>query len=223
MAGGANKSFLDDPEDFLQDNVVMVSEGLLPVPAGAHTINLIPQTADEVVDQNGIALNVYKPRLAEPGSRGRSTSWFSHQFKAFYLPWQPDNHFLIDLDGQADYLFTPGLTGCTFAAVGGNVQKVGHFNYLKPNTDTVSPKRTRAEVTKVFGPGRPDAYLKKSMYLTPEDSLQRYVFIVGFRTAGQNWRFLAQYLDCVGPARLGGGRRFERRAAPTAVHDGQHI
>lgn len=222
MSGGANKSFLADPEAFLQDNVIMVSEGLLPVGPGAHTVNLIPQVADEVVDQNLNALPVFKPRLAEPGSPGRSDSRYSHQFPAFYLPWQPNRHFVLDLDDQANYLFTPGLTGCTFAALGGNQPKVGHFNYLRPNTDTVSKSRTRAAVTREFGAGRPDAYLKKSMYPTPEDAAQRYVFIVGWRD-DNGWRFLAQFLDCVGPALIGGGRRFERRAAPRPIHDGQHI
>lgn len=223
VAGGANKDFLADPEDFLNDNVIMVSEGLLPVGAGAHTVNLILQTADEVEDANHVLLPVFKPRLATPGSPGRSSSWFSHQFTAFYLPWQPDQHFVIDLDNRADYLFTPGLTGCTFAAIGGAQPKVGHFNYLRPNTDTVSRTRTRQAVTNEFGADRPDAYLKKSMYPTPGNAVQRYVFIVGFRTGGQHWRFLAQYLDYVGPARHGGGRLFERRTAPAPVHNGAHI
>ena len=222
MAGGANKSFLEDPEGFLRDNVVMVSEGLLPVGAGAHTVNLIHQVTDEVVDDHNVALPVYKPRLAEPGRVGRSDSRHSHQFMAFYLPWQPDDHFVIDLDNQADHLFTPGLTGCTFAAIGGAAPKVGHFNYLRPGTDTVSRSRTRAHVTAEFGAGRPDAYLKKSMYPTPGDSAQRYVYIVGFRTGGRHWRFLAQYLDYVG-ASATGGRRFERRTPPTPVHNGRHI
>lgn len=220
MSGGANKSFLADPEAFLQTNVIMVSEGLLAVPAGAHTVNLIPQP-EVVVDHNLQPLPVYKPRLAEPGSPGRSTSTYSHQFPAFYLPWQPNQHFVLDLDGQADHLFTPGLSGCTFAAVGGNQPKVGHFNYLRPNTDSVSRSRTRAAVTREFGAGQPDAYLKKSMYLTPDDAAQRYVFIVGWRDGG-GWRFLAQYLDLVGSTN-DGRRRYERRTAPTPVHDGQHI
>ena len=222
MAGGANSSFLGDPEGFLRDNAIMVSEGLLPVGSGAHTVNLIHQVGDEVVNEHGVQLPVYKPRLAEPGSPGRSTSWFSHQFRAFYLPWQPNRHFVLDLDNQANHLFTPGLTGCTFAAVGGVNPQVGHFNYLRPDTDRVSKTRTRAAVTTAFGAGRPDAYLKKSMYPTPDDAAQRYVFIVGFRTGRNHWRFLAQYLDCVG-ASATGGRRFERRTPPAPVHDGRHI
>ena len=226
MSGGANKSFLADPEAFLQNNVIMVSEGLLAVGAGAHVVNLLLQTADEVVTQHGVGLPVYKPALATAGSPWRSTSGSSHQFSAFYLPWQPDRHFVIDLNNQANYLFTPGLTGCTFAAIsaaGGANPQVGHFNYLRPGTDQVSRGRTRQHVTNVFGAPRPDAYLKKSMYPTPADAAQRYVFIVGFRTGGQNWRFLAQYLDYVGLAVNGGGRRFERRTPPTPVHNGAHI
>jgi hypothetical protein len=94
---------------------------------------------------------------------------------------------------------------------------------LRPGTNTVSRSRTRAHVTAQFGAPRPDAYLKKSMYPTPADAVQRYVFIVGFRTGGQHWRFLAQHLDYVGPAVGGTGRRFERRTAPAPVHNGSHI
>jgi hypothetical protein len=229
MSKGANKEITKDPDAFLQDNVIMISEGVMAVPAGDYLMNLKQVDTDEVVDAHGIRLGVFVPFLAERVTDnpdevvlGASKSVFSHKFRAFFLPWQPDKHFVLDLDDSASYLFTPGLTGCTFAAIGGAAPQVGHFNYLRPGTDKVSKTRTRQAVTNVFGAGRPDAYLKKSMYATPTGVAQRYAFIVGWRR-GAGWRFVAQFLDYVGASTTTKGRRFLRAAPPQPIHNGSAI
>jgi hypothetical protein len=232
MSGGANKTFLNDPAVFLRDNVILLREGGMPYASGRYRVNLHAVTDDLVTSETDTQLGVFVPFLAQANPHhtqdrnveeadanptfgrmvlpGKSSSRHSHQFYAWYIPWGPNRSFTQQLDNTAKVLFTPGLTGCTFAAVGPNNPRVGHFNYLKEGTDKVSKKRTRAEVAKEFG-GSTGAQIEKPDYLTPEGVIQRYVYIVGWKGAA-GWRFVAQTLDHVGAGKT--GRILRRVRAP---------
>jgi hypothetical protein len=235
MSEGANKLFKSDPKAFLRRNVILIREGLMPYQAGRYRVNIRPVTDDQVTDDKGQPLGVYVPFLAQASPTlskdakqieelgdttvarmtitGASTSYHSHQFYAWYVPWGPNKEFLLNLGTNADFFFTPGLTGCTFAAVGsGDTPTVGHFNYLEDGTDKVSPKKTAEHVHEQFG-GSQGALLTKSDYLTPEDVIQRYSYIVGWRKH-HAWEFVAQYIDHVGAGR---GRILKRKALPQSL------
>jgi hypothetical protein len=234
MSEGANKAFKNDPQTFLRNNVILIREGQMPYQAGRYRVNLRPVNDDQVTDDQDNQLGVYVPFLAQANPTlskdrnvrdegdtavgrmavpGASKSWYSHQFYAWYVPWGPNKSFLQRLGTNADFFFTPGLTGCTFAAVGsGNTPTVGHFNYLVKDTDKVSPERTARHVEKHFG-GQTGALLNKADYLTPDGAIQRYSYIVGWRT-NHNWEFVAQYIDHVG---AGKGRILKRETLPTTL------
>lgn len=235
MSDGANKLFKSDPKAFLRRNVILIREGRMPYQAGRYRVNLRLVTDDQVTDDKGLPLGVYVPFLAQASPTlsksenqieslgdktvgraaipGASSSYYSNQFYAWYVPWGPNKEFVLSLGTNADFFFTPGLTGCTFAAVGaGDSPTVGHFNYLKKGTDKVSSTKTAQHVHDQFG-GNTGALLTKADYLTPDGVIQRYSYIVGWRKH-HAWEFVAQYIDHVG---AGKGRLLQRESLPQTL------
>jgi hypothetical protein len=207
MAGGANKAFLADPHSFLNQNLVVVKEGKLARPAGHYKVNL-HLTADTATDENGAALSVYAPYLSVAGDKGGVGS---NQFEAWFLPWQPDKTFQLTLDNSAQFLFTPGMSGCTFVSASGNTPTVAHLNYLTPGTEKVSDVITAQKVGDVFG-GQRVARTRREDYKADGSALRR-VFVVGWR--GHNkWAFYAQHLDIIGAA---AGTIWKRLRAPESL------
>jgi hypothetical protein len=111
-------------------------------------------------------------------------------------------------------MFTPGLTGCSFAATGGAHPRAGHFNYQSEGTDKVSPKLTKQAVRREFG-GQEGVSIKRGDYIQADGDLQRYVFIVGWRT-GDRWCFFRQHLEYAG---AGKGVFYKRLAKPSAINN----
>jgi hypothetical protein len=228
MSKGANKDFQSDPEAFLRNNVIIVREGLMP-DSGNYLMNLKESEMEEVIDANNVKLRAFVPFLAETAGTpnqlisGETSSRFSHTFRAFWLPWQPNQHKVLNLGNEADYFFTPGLTGCTFAANGGANPQVGHFNYtrIENNAQMVDEDATYRAVKEVLG-DFPDAYIDKTMSMSGIGlgGPPRYVYIVGWRMGG-GWRFVAQKLDFIGATKT--GRRFQRMARPQPIHNGSNI
>lgn len=235
MSDGANKLFKADPEAFLADNAILLREGGMPARAGCYKINLRSAPFDEVTSEDGVKLRVWIPFLAQDDPTkikhegegrndnpnigrmelpGKSKSLFSNQFKAFYIPWGVNATHVIDLDDSADYMFTPGLTGCSFAATGGTNPRAGHFNYQKEGTDKVSPGRTKQAVREQFG-GQEGVSIKRSDYIQGEGEMQRYIFIVGWRD-GATWRFFRQHLEYAG---AGKGVLYKRLAKPSEINN----
>lgn len=232
MSEGANKAFRKDPAKFLMNNAIILKEGGMPAVAGCYKVNLRASTFDQVTDENDRVIPVWIPYLAQRDPHvirsktkqvgdvtvgrmvlpGKSKSLSSNQFKAFYIPWGPDATHVIDLDGQADFAFTPGLTGCSFAATGGPNPRAGHFNYQKPGTDKVSPKLTRRAVREEFGGERGVSIVRKD-YIQDDGDMQRYVFIVGWREK-TGWKFYRQHLEYAG---AGKGILYRRVAAPSRI------
>jgi hypothetical protein len=236
VSDGANKQFKKNPAAFLRDNVILLKEGGMPPVAGAYLVNLRTAPFDQVTAEDGRALGVFIPYLAQKITQykaaskeslkggdasigrmkidGKSKSLFSNQFRAFYLPWGPNATHVVDLDDRAEDLFTPGLTGCSFASTGGARPRAGHFNYQRPKTDVVSVSRTRKAVRTEFG-GERGVSTKRSDYIQAEGGLQRYLFIVGWRD-GMRWRFFRQHLEYAG---AGKGMIYKRLAAPSEINN----
>jgi hypothetical protein len=234
MSEGANKAFRSDPRTFLMNNAILLKEGGMPAVAGCYKVNLRSSPFDQVTDENGRVIPVWIPYLAQRDPNltrakttevgdatigrmalpGKSKSIFSNQFKAFYIPWGPDATHVIDLDQRADFVFTPGLTGCSFAATGGRNPRAGHFNYQIPGTDKVSPRRTKQALRAEFG-GETGISIARKDYIQEEGGLQRYVFIVGWRdTTG--WKFYRQHMEYAG---AGKGVFYKRLAAPSRINN----
>lgn len=238
MSDGANKRFKKDPEGFLRDNVILIKEGGMPAVAGAYLMNLRTAPFDQVNAEDGRSLQVFIPYLAQKNPHnqqadakalaknntdttigrmkldGKSKSFFSNQFQAFYIPWGPNATHVVNLDDRAEFLFTPGLTGCSFAASGGAKPRAGHFNYQKGATDVVSPKATKKAVRTEFG-GKVGVSTKRADYIQADGELQRYLFIVGWRD-GMRWRFFRQHLEYAG---AGKGMIYKRLAAPSEINN----
>lgn len=229
MSDGANKAFRNDPQGFLRSNAILLKEGGMPSVAGCYKVNLRAAVHETVKDSDGTPLGVYIPYLAQvdPTRRaadtlelgdvtvtrmvlpGASKSKSSNQFKAFYIPWGPNATHVVDLDNQAGFLFTPGLTGCSFAATNG---RAGHFNYQKDGTDKVSTKATRAAVRREFG-GQRGISTKRADYIQADGEVQRYLYIVGWRE-GIRWRFFRQHFEYAG---AGFGLSLKRLAMPSEI------
>jgi len=212
MAGGANKAFIENPQGFLNQNLIVVKEGKLARPAGHYKVNL-HLTPDQATDENGGALAVYAPYLSAGADKGGIGS---NQFEAWFLPWQPDRTFQLTLDNSAQFLFTPGMSGCTFVSAAGDTPTVAHLNWLKPGTDQVSDTITAQKVSAVFS-GQRVARTRREDYKADGSPVRR-VFVVGWR--GHNkWAFYAQHLDIVGAST---GTIWKRIRAPESlkyVHD----
>ena len=213
MSEGANKLFRNDPRAFLMDNAILLKEGGMPAVAGCFKV-WIPYLAQDDPTRTGAGDHghdgdVTVGRMVLPG---KSTSRYSHQFKAFYIPWGPDATHVIDLDARAEFMFTPGLTGCSFAATGGANPRAGHFNYQKPGTDKVSKKRTQQALETTFG-GEDGVSTVRADYIQAPGEVQRYVYIVGWRDKA-TWRFYRQHLEYAGAGR---GMRYQRLAAPSQI------
>ena len=236
MSDGANKRFKNDPEGFLKDNAILIKEGGMPPVAGSYLMNLHTAPYDQVKAEDGRSLPVFIPYLAQKNPtyqqadaetlkkkndnptigrmqlQGKSKSLFSNQFQAFYIPWGPNATHVLDLDDRAEFLFTPGLTGCSFASTGGAKPRAGHFNYQKGTTDVVSPKATKKAVRTEFG-GQIGVSTKRADYIQADGELQRYLFIVGWRD-GMRWRFFRQHMEYAG---TGKGMIYQRLAAPSEI------
>lgn len=126
MAGGNNKSFLRNPVNFLQLHQVQVNlqpVGAAVIPAGPALIDLVsldPNMPDM------IGLEDYTQR-----NHGRRAVPIS----SYYLPAIYNNLSSINIGTVHDYMFTPNMTGCLFAAYGPNSQNltIEHVNVRNQN------------------------------------------------------------------------------------------
>jgi hypothetical protein len=215
VSKGANKDFQSDPGKFLRDNVIITKEGKMPPKEGIYLINLKESDMDTAIDGNDNKLGAF---VAFDAAKDIWTgSAHSHRFRAFWLPWQPNQTKLLDLSNEADYLFMPAFTGCTFAAKGQPNPRVGHFNYLD-SEGMIDPEAILDFVYHVFFPPL-DAYWDKAMSASGQENVQRYVFIVGWRTGGR-WKFVAQKLDLI---KMEFKRQFRRTDPPEEIRDGEDI
>lgn len=145
MSDGANKAFLANPESWLRQNLLMCDiNSVVAGRALAHNPKLgemrnrfeagvvidcnIEKSLDHGRTPGGQTRLAWRLRAPESGA-----GLFSHRFKAYYLPYRPNDVRTMRLDPQefppgADFFFTDTINGCSIAAGPGAAPKVGHFN-----------------------------------------------------------------------------------------------
>jgi hypothetical protein len=214
----ATQLFTSKPVAFMQSNVVLMNVNQM-VP-GVYDFKLVqvtgargrrtlkgneasPLTMEDT--QVGYALiDVYTldQVAAGPGT-----------FPAYWLPYNNNAQFHLELRNQADFMFTPRMDGCAFAAsniikkrngflglFSGN-KKVGklvsHTNFQNPQGE-IEPWAINSAVAHVHGPGKKKV-LKKGDYSdsnsplhAPGESIKLTTF--GVRKAGK-WKFYYQQYE----------------------------
>lgn len=119
MANGNNKLFLSNPKQFMENNVYAVADNTF-MQNNVYNIDL--------VGRNGmIMLEKYDNRIHHCGAR---------PVRAYFLRAVPNEVSELGVNRGADFLFTPMLTGCMFAAYGENDADVTavHVNALDGNS-----------------------------------------------------------------------------------------
>ena len=204
MSGGANKSFLSNPSNFLQNNVLTIDVQSLIVTAPAVgtgiptngpkfnagatiNINIEKDTMNSGLKANGDETSVYKVTEAK-GCR----SIASHRFSAYYLPFFGNDFRTMTLGTGADFFFTDTMNGCSFACGPGTSPKVGHFNQMDVH-NMIDQHAIDLDIAGQF-PGGTLKDLKKPTY---KNSVAHKASLIGIRTGG-TWSFYYQIYEIVG-------------------------
>lgn len=122
MAEGLNKQLRRNVQNFVRDHQIMVNpNAFLPaqqIPSPNANIDLVHFDPHH---RNLVRLENYDQR---PHGRGAAP------IVSYYLPAVVDNTSTIPIGGARNYMFTPDLSGCLFAAYGANNQNltVEHVN-----------------------------------------------------------------------------------------------
>jgi len=129
MAGGNNRSFLRNPQEFLRTHHIIANpqgeEGVTKLHNGKYNIDLV--TIDNVVNPVTSTAHV---RLENYDTNGPHRP-DSQPVPAFFLEAKLNQSSILTLDGSCDYMFTADLSGCLFAAYDGsraNTITVEHVN-----------------------------------------------------------------------------------------------
>jgi hypothetical protein len=127
VAGGLNKQFMNSPTVFLQTHTLMVNPqayGAQAIVGGQVSIDLV--MADNKTNPKFVRLESYDLR---------THGWGAEAISAYYCPAIIDNFSTIQLGNARQYMFTPDLSGCLFAAYGANADNitVEHVNVRTAN------------------------------------------------------------------------------------------
>jgi hypothetical protein len=127
VAGGLNKQFIRGPAVFLQTHTLMVNPqayGAQAIAGGQVNIDLV--LADNKTNPKIVRLESYD---------NRKHGWGAEEIAAYYLPAIVDNYSTQQIGNARQYMFTPDLSGCLFAAYGPNADNitVEHVNVRSAN------------------------------------------------------------------------------------------
>jgi hypothetical protein len=127
VAGGLNKQFMRNPAVFLQTHTLMVNPqayGSQAIGGGQASIDLV--MADNKTNPKFVRLESYDLR---------KHSWGSEAILSYYLPAIVDNYATQQIGNARQYMFTPDLSGCLFAAYGADANNltVEHVNVRTAN------------------------------------------------------------------------------------------
>ncbi|MDQ8021123.1 MAG: hypothetical protein REI94_04745 [Moraxellaceae bacterium] len=117
MAGGLNKSFINNPTGFMASNFIHVPVGA----GGGALMQGVSQFGLTTIGGGGCILGNFA-----------SNSYFAHPIHAFFLLANPNAYNTQVLPLNADVMFTNHLNGCQFLAYGPdrNNVTVEHNNWL---------------------------------------------------------------------------------------------
>lgn len=107
MAGGHNKQFLADPRDYFNQHFLLVraNSPLVSQPAGKKEIDLMDCGSGDMV-------------FLEDYNSQQTHGCGAQPIPAYFLPAVYDDSRTLTLGQEVNYLFTPELSGCMFAAYG---------------------------------------------------------------------------------------------------------
>jgi len=206
MSGGANKSFLKNPLEFINDNVIVPHNSLQVVAKGQATIvrvNIIADTTGNTcLDTRGNNVPMFRATGVK-----KKPSIASNAFYAYYLPYAPNQTRQMNLGTGAKFFFTDKIDGCTLAAGtnGGVNPLVIHMNQ-QTATGRIDQPAIDNTIQGLYGTN-PFAQLSLPDYISPEEyhfknnpnstAVKTNVTVIGIRT-GQNWNFYYQRRNWLG-------------------------
>jgi hypothetical protein len=214
MAGGANKTFLDQGPRFLERNVVVspnpqaflvgkANNAGIPLTnvtfAGIYDFDLKKDTSQTYRDARGNHVTSYKLQLLQqrdPAQPKLAPTKNTRAIRAFYLPWDNGRAWSMQLDDRADYMFTPTLDGCSVVASSGANPTVSHINLQNAARTRVDPTAIDAEILRIYGvPKTALRRIEKNDYSddTRKQAGEQFtVTVVGFRQRDNTWNFYYQ-------------------------------
>jgi hypothetical protein len=145
MPTGAQQ-FVADPLTFMKNNLVVVRYAGLSI--GARYLKLersFQFTCNRMLSTGAVATTNFYFLDAYDGYFGWSPL-ATDVINAYWLPYEDDNEYYQQLKGDAEYMFTPRMDGCTFSASAvyqnettwgvfsrrEKVYTVSHMNYQTP-------------------------------------------------------------------------------------------
>ena len=205
---GANKQFINGKATWLGNNLILYNVGrgmanpfnqpLVQGGGGAGTGTELPvQNFDlrqipQVTHRKGHAVNAYELYAMTDGGRAHATGRFTHNIRAYFLPWGSGRSYEGTLGNNADFFFTPTLNGCSFAASTGGNPRVVHSNHANIATQSIDQGLIDADLNNIFGVHGPDRSLKKATYKQAPVGTEDYrATIIGIRGA-TGWKFYYQ-------------------------------
>ncbi|WP_370979801.1 hypothetical protein [Agaribacterium sp. ZY112] len=210
MSGGANKSFISNPLNFLRNNVLIVElqsqvvtpsleQGKLDVLSVKHdqgsiiTVNIAKDLRHGGQKSNGKDTVVYKI-----GEATGQASKHSHRFSAYYLPFMNNDFRTMTLGDKADYFFTDTMNGCSFACGPGKSPKIGHFNRVSGQNDVIDQNAIDRDIQGQF----PGGVLKSLTKTDYKAGIGDAASLFGIRKNGI-WHFYYQVYSIAGVTKLG--------------------
>lgn len=118
MSGGLNELFQTGPQLFLKNHALNTQPdpSLAAAAPGKMRINLAPEGTC-----GALALTTVKKAVGTmPGA--------ADAFDAYYLPFQQRAKPSVQLGSDAEYFFTPALTGCRLIITGGALPNITHVD-----------------------------------------------------------------------------------------------
>jgi hypothetical protein len=195
------KDFLKTPLDFMEDNLVIPTAGVLgdetPSMENVQTLRLVDTNTMVkclIPNKNG---SIKKWRL-EPAKNGDENA-----FDAYWLNYRSDRTYTCLLGKKASFMFTATMNGCTFGAGNetpeGN-RLVGHANVSKETAHPMEFTRQQLRQTNSLQDmiGELGVLLNPSGYSLP--GTDQYATTFGIRNAdtSDSWEFYTQVYRRVG-------------------------
>jgi hypothetical protein len=129
MAGGNNRSFLRNPQEFIRTHHILANpqglEDVTKLHNGVYNIDLV--TIGDVVNPVASTAHVRLENYDKNGPHRPE----SRPVPAFFIEAKRNQSSEFTLDSRCDYMFTADLSGCLFAAYDGpkaNTLTVEHLN-----------------------------------------------------------------------------------------------
>ena len=217
MSAGANKSFTEDPVAFMRSNFInpainlqdFESEREILLPGGGTPKTrrvgkdqaVVTANLAQVTEIQGVPLACKDVHFNDVpfyilDVAGRKRSFFSHAFKAYWLPYRDNEAWTLSLGTDASYFFTASMNGCSLAWNRAQITHVNRQHLARVNKQEMSDMLyflygSDAQVfnKKVYKPRDQDmgawAHHVQNMQL-----MGYHVTVIGIRGAG--WRFLYQ-------------------------------